>query len=188
MGTERGRENLHALDLFPLIELPRSNSHLEFHRVPTETVIIPQSAAGKQRSWGVFHSERWLTAIHGLPPLGCLLMQSHFGDRWVCIATWNVSFALSSHCYVAKSGALIEFRFISEGQPCDIGRTSLTSCILQDLLSCWRLSAGTQRIISGWWRPTEPCLPSALCLLLWTRGAKQSYCLGRWAWGRGALL
>lgn len=43
-----------------------SNSHLEFRRVPTETVIIQQTAAGKQRSGGIFHGERWLTAIHGL--------------------------------------------------------------------------------------------------------------------------
>lgn len=162
-----------------------SSSHLEFHRVPTEAVIIPQSAVAKQRSWGIFHGERWLTAIYGPPPLGCLLMQSHLG---ACIAIWNVSFILWSQRYITMQCVTPVYWFILGKVQCGIVAISLTSFPLQPFLSCWRLSAGTHRIISGWWHPTEPCLPSALCLLLWTQGVKQSYCLGRWAWGRGAPL
>lgn len=82
METAQVKKNLHALDLFSLIELV-SSSHLEFHTVPTETAIIPPSAAEKQRSWGIFHTERWLTAVHSWSHSGSLLMRSQFGDRWL---------------------------------------------------------------------------------------------------------
>lgn len=51
-----------------------SNSHLEFHGVPTETVIIPQSAAGKQRSQGIFS---WWKVIDSYPRPPYLLVDAY---------------------------------------------------------------------------------------------------------------
>lgn len=166
-----------------------SNSHLEFHRVPTETVIIPQFAAGKQRSWGIFHSERWLTAIHGLTPPGCLSMQSDFGDHWVCIATWNVSYTLASHCYIAKkkSKALIE---ILVERDCHVISVVLVLPHENDRLFCHvGVSALAHRgsfPAGGVPQSHAFPLPSAFCCE--HRGQSNLIAFGRWAWGRGALL
>lgn len=165
----RGRANLHVLDLFPLIEPP--HFWLPFG-IPQDAVIIPHSEGGKQRSGEGFMVEGdWRLSVVAIAP--CMKSYLFILGR-LLKSLMEIVF---SHIFLMKSKLL---ELILRRQPQDMCCINLTSC-KQSLLSCWRLCAGTQRVISGWWRPAASCLPSALCLLLWTQGARQSYCLERWA-------